>query len=151
MSNISFTACSELPCTCTPSIGNEVSSERTTSIPPHSDHDDTASNSVDMEEWCGFRLVGDNIDKTVGPRDMRVNHQSQSLHYFHVYSVKDRVDVRHLSPSVTKHSPGDVDVNKFLPCAEVNEAACSISFQSINGKGYSKSCTRSRTLIAFDS
>ena len=33
--------------------------------------------------------------------------------------------MRYLSPSVTKHSPGDVDVNKFLPCAEDNEAVLS--------------------------
>eukprot|EP00731_Ephydatia_muelleri_P026207 Em0018g307a len=70
---------------------NEVSSEGTMSIPPPSDRDDTAP--TDLEEWCGFRLVGDNIDKTIGPRDMRLNNQSKSLHYFHVYAVKDRVDV----------------------------------------------------------
>ncbi|KAL5467435.1 hypothetical protein EMCRGX_G031658 [Ephydatia muelleri] len=98
---------------------NEVSSEGTMSIPPPSDRDDTAP--TDLEEWCGFRLVGDNIDKTIGPRDMRLNNQSKSLHYFHVYAVKDRVDVRHLSPSVTMLSPGDMDVTKFLPSDEDNE------------------------------
>ena len=89
------------------------------SIPPPSDRDDTAP--TDLEEWCGFRWVGDNIDKTIGPRDMRLNNQSKSLHYFHVYAVKDRVDVRHLSPSVTMLSPGDMDVTKFLPSDEDNE------------------------------
>ena len=92
-------------------LDNEVSSEGTVSIPPSSDRDDTAP--TDLEEWCGFCLVGDNIDKTIGPRDMRLNNQSKSLHYFHVYAVKDRVDVRHLSPSVTMLSPGDMDVETY--------------------------------------
>eukprot|EP00731_Ephydatia_muelleri_P005283 Em0002g1459a len=70
---------------------NEVSSEGTMSIPPPSDRDDIAP--TDLEEWCGFCLVGDNVDKTIGPRDMRLNNQSKSLHFFHVYAVKDRVDV----------------------------------------------------------
>ena len=40
----------------------------------------------------GFKLVGDNLDKTIKPRDMCVDHLPQSLHYFNVYAVSDRVD-----------------------------------------------------------
>ena len=49
------------------------------------------------EEWYGFRLVGDNVDKNVKPRDMRLNSQTTSLHYFHTYAVKDRICFSHLS------------------------------------------------------
>ena len=39
-----------------------------------------------------YKLVGDNIDKVVKPRHMRIDHQAKSLHYFHSYAVKDRID-----------------------------------------------------------
>ena len=44
-----------------------------------------------------YIIVGDNIDKNVTPRDMRVGNQVKSLHYFHSYAVKDRVDPGSLS------------------------------------------------------
>ena len=31
-----------------------------------------------LDEWSGFKLVGDNIDKTIKPRDMRLNNQATS-------------------------------------------------------------------------
>ena len=40
----------------------------------------------------GYVLVGDNIDKRVNPREMRVDCQVQSLHYFHTYAAKNRCD-----------------------------------------------------------
>ncbi|KAL5475266.1 hypothetical protein EMCRGX_G027343 [Ephydatia muelleri] len=63
---------------------------------------DVSSDATRVEEsgitkWSGFKLVGDNIDKTIKPRDMRLNKQATSLHYFNVYAVKDRIDFSHLS------------------------------------------------------
>lgn len=40
----------------------------------------------------GYKVVIDNIDKNVKPRDMRIDSQTKSLHYVQIYSVKDRVD-----------------------------------------------------------
>eukprot|EP00731_Ephydatia_muelleri_P003037 Em0001g3037a len=93
--------------------------------------------SIDTDEWCGFRLVGDNIDKTVGPRFMRHNHQSQSLHYFNVYAVKDRVDLHHLSPNISMIDLQDVDVNRFLP-SEDDYAALISNFQFLIAKVMAK-------------
>ena len=45
----------------------------------------------------GYKIVIDNIDKNVKPRNMRVDAQTQSLHYVHIYSVKDRIDFGKLS------------------------------------------------------
>lgn len=46
-----------------------------------------------------YKLCGDNIDKTVRQRYMRVDSQGTlSLHYFHFYGVLDRVNLDHLSP-----------------------------------------------------
>lgn len=57
-----------------------------------------------------YKLVGDNIDKTVHPREMRSDHQTRSLHYFHAYAVRDRVDVSRFSsdhkvPDLTSIKP----------------------------------------------
>ena len=45
----------------------------------------------------GFRLCGDNIDKSVCRRHLRSDRKNLSLHYFHTYAVANRVDVSHLS------------------------------------------------------
>ena len=72
----------------------------------------------DTSQWCGFRLVGDNIDKTIKPRDMRCDHQSTQLHYFHVYAVRDRIDFRHLETRARLINPEEFDFNLFTPSAE---------------------------------
>ena len=45
------------------------------------------------EKVCGVKIVGDNIDKTVHTRFMRVDKQGSSLHYFHAYAAQDRFDL----------------------------------------------------------
>ena len=59
----------------------------------------------------GFKLVGDNLDKTVKPRYMRSDRQTQSLHYFQSYAVKDRVNSSGLSdnlPVSSWHTPDEL-------------------------------------------
>lgn len=56
----------------------------------------------------GYRICGDNIDKTVRPRYMRSDKANKSLHYFHSYAVQNRVDVSHLADS-------PVDMSTFTP------------------------------------
>jgi L1 cell adhesion molecule like protein len=77
---------------------------------------------VTESEWHGFKLVGDNIDKTVKPRDMRFNHQVQSLHYFHVYAVKDRINFSGLSNNSTFIDPKSIDCNLFYPSTDDDAA-----------------------------
>ena len=41
----------------------------------------------------GYRLCGDNIDKTVRRRHLRSDRRNNiSMHYFHVYAVENRID-----------------------------------------------------------
>ena len=54
--------------------------------------EDTSSSPV--SSWNGFKLVGDNLDKTVKPHYIRMNRQNHSLNYFHAFAVKDRIDLR---------------------------------------------------------
>lgn len=55
--------------------------------------------------WCGFKIVGNNIDKNVRPSHQRIDHQTQSLHYFHSFAVRDRVDLSAYSDQPPKIPP----------------------------------------------
>ena len=65
-----------------------------------------------------YIIVGDNIDKTVKPRYMTVDHQRQSLHYFHAYAALDRVDFQHLSNSAPIAQVSSLPNSSFLPNLE---------------------------------
>ena len=57
-----------------------------------------------------FKLVGDNIDKNINPQDVRIDSQTVSLHYFHSYAVRDRIDL-----SNYEDDPCFVDSASVLP------------------------------------
>ena len=61
----------------------------------------------------GVKIVGDNIDKTVKTRYMRVDQQGRSLHYFHAYATRDRFDLS--MPEVAPSVPDNPDLDKLLP------------------------------------
>ena len=42
-------------------------------------------------------IVGDNLDKSVNPRHMTIEHQWKSLHYFDSYAVFNRIDFSDLA------------------------------------------------------
>jgi len=69
-----------------------------------------------LQQWHGFKIVGDNIDKSVKPRHETMDHHTQSLLYFHSYAVCDRIDFSHLS--CAEPDPLDVSlypVKRLLP------------------------------------
>ena len=49
--------------------------------------DTTNPNDEEESEWFGFKLVGNNIDKNVKPRDMRYSNQTTLLHYTFMYML----------------------------------------------------------------
>ena len=44
-------------------------------------------------DWKGFKLVGDNIDKSIHPSFQRYRNSTNSFHYFHYYALLDRLDL----------------------------------------------------------
>lgn len=50
-----------------------------------------------QKRHIGFRIVGDNIDKTIRRRYLRLDRKNQSLHFFHAFTVANRVDVSQLA------------------------------------------------------
>lgn len=70
----------------------------------------------EKSNWCGFKFVADNIDKNICPRFQRHESKGHSLHHFHGYAVRDRVDFSTLSDIVpTQQKP---DPSTFLPSKE---------------------------------
>lgn len=68
-----------------------------------------------MVPWCGFKCVGDNIDKNVKPRFMRTDKRTRSLHFFNAYAVQDRVDCSNLACSKVSSGGTSLDVSKIYP------------------------------------
>lgn len=87
----------------------------------------TSDSSIDIDMFLGpechhsppsletYRLVGDNIDKDIKPRNMTSEHQTQSLHYFHMYAVKDRVDLSGYSNEVPQPDSDHMNLETLLP------------------------------------
>ena len=92
------------------------------SPPPHSE-----ANTVT------YKLVGDNIDKNVKPREMRSNVQTRSLHYFHTYAVRDRVDMSQYSSNSGNVDFGNIHLQEVLPTCR-DEVALRDNFAILVGR-----------------
>ena len=78
--------------------------------------------SKETAEWNGFKLVGDNIDKNFKPRYMTSDRQTKSLHFFHSYAVKDRINLSGISDVQSRPQfDDDSDYAIVLPSAGFNK------------------------------
>ena len=75
-----------------------------------------------------FKLVGDNIDKEVRPREMRQDYQTRSLHFFHTYAVKDQIDLRDTSDEQKDPNMDEINLQNVLP-NEDNDKEIRANFQ----------------------
>ena len=60
-----------------------------------------------------YILTGDNIDKNIMPRDMRVDYQTTSLHYFHAYAALNLTGLSEETP--TSRLLRNLEISAFLP------------------------------------
>lgn len=94
---------------------NNISSSSTpvasavTTVQPITSHPEIPS------VWCGFTIVGDNIDKTVRQRHQLIDRTTQSLHYFNSYAVRDRVDFSSLDDRCPDVSVDNITAECLLP------------------------------------
>lgn len=65
-----------------------------------------------------YKIVGDNIDKNIKPRDMRSDHQTKSLHYFHLYAVRDRIDLSKYEDNPSLPDIASINTDQLLPSEE---------------------------------
>lgn len=54
--------------------------------------------------------------------DMRIERQTRSLHYFHTYAVRDRIDVTHVEDCPSLPSLESIDVSTILPTKQDQKA-----------------------------
>lgn len=62
-----------------------------------------------------FKIVGDNVDKTIKPREETSEHHNTSLHYFHSYCVRDRVDTSALHDNAHLPDTDGLNTLDILP------------------------------------
>ena len=68
-----------------------------------------------------YKLVMDNIDKTLKPNDMRMDHQTKSLHYVHKYAVLDRLDLSTFDDKPCHPEIDNVHLESMLPTKKDGE------------------------------
>ena len=87
--------------------------------------DVSVSTSHAQSSILSYKLVGDNLDKSVKARYMRIGgSRNQSLHYFHSFAVLDRVDFSGLPdihPQLCLNSPNKRALSMF-PSTEDDNA-----------------------------
>ncbi len=71
-----------------------------------------------------YKIVLDNIDKTVKPNDMRIDNQTKSLHYVHKYAVLDRVDMSCFDDKPCRPDIGNIQehLGSMLPTKQDSES-----------------------------
>ena len=86
------------------------------------DNDDTLSQQQQLV-LLSYKLVGDNVDKEVRPREMRSDYQTQSLHYYmyQTYAVRDRVDLSNVSDQAPLLDISSIHLTDLLPTEVDNE------------------------------
>lgn len=109
------------------SSSESTEDSNTVSSPAMSDFTESSSSSFDPDDFLDhddvtlepalktYKLVGDNVDKHVHPRDMRLDHQSRSFHYFQTYAVRDRVDLTDISDVKVIPDTKDIKLDLILP------------------------------------
>ena len=57
------------------------------------------------------------LPENIKPRDMLINYQTKSLHHFHAYTAKDRIDFSHISYNAELVCPDDTHVGYGVFCS----------------------------------
>lgn len=109
------------PSVSTSSTGTASSTDDTTSCSDLSLSDifgPNVSHAPTPSSLLSSKLVGDNIDKNIKPQDMRIDNQTKSLHYFHVYNVRDRIDLNEHDDEEPTPDISSISIDSILPSAE---------------------------------
>ena len=82
------------PISDTETSGEECQMAETSTLEPSAEMELSLQDAtLTAPAYLSYKLVGDNIDKNVRPRFMRIKqHRSQSLHFFHSFAVLDRIN-----------------------------------------------------------
>ena len=76
----------------------------------------TCVDDVSPPKGSRYIITGDNLDKSIKPRYMTIEHQTQSLHYFHAYAALNRLSFGGLTEDVpTSRLLRSLNPGDFLP------------------------------------
>lgn len=106
----------EMEETANDDASNEDSDEEEESGPLRNIEDQSITTEHPLP-WFGFKITGDNVDKNIRPLFQRSDHGTISLHHFHSFAARDRLDLSNLSGKDPDLSTaiGDINAEKFLP------------------------------------
>lgn len=76
-------------------------------------------------KFPAFKIVGDNIDKYVKPREMRLDAQAKSLNFFNYYAVKCRIDASNLDDKPSLPDFSSFQMDKLLPTKDDDDVLAS--------------------------
>lgn len=76
--------------------------------------DATCSEICRIQTGLGFKICGDNIDKMLNSRYMRLDRQNRSLHYFHSFAVQNRVNFSGLEDVCSSSIPHAEEIAKSI-------------------------------------
>lgn len=71
---------------------------------------------LSQKPWNGFKIVGDNIDKNIHRSFQRLQNETISLHHFHSYAVRDRINLS--GTSEESLCPSSIDPSALLVIKE---------------------------------
>ena len=73
------------------------------------------------------------ICSCIRPRHMRLDNQNQSIHYFHAYGVRDRIDLSNFSDETRVPQLASIDLSNLLPSPS-DERALQTNFAVFMGR-----------------
>ena len=93
-------------------VVEHMDEEDNTLSPPYQQESEEPAATDVAEDWMGYVIVGDNIDKNIRPSFRQMDHTNISLHHFTDFASKDRINT-----TECHHLPGNsfLDVTSLLP------------------------------------
>ena len=79
---------------------------------------DDETQAFNMPMWNGFKIVGDNLNKTIRPCHQTLVKRTQQLDYFQSYAVKDSIDLKAFSDVRPHVDWGTFCFENLLPSSE---------------------------------
>lgn len=74
----------------------------------------TVQTASEHDEWVGYKLVCDNVDRNIRPRHQTSTRQTKSVHMVQVMAVLGRINLSHLS-DIAPQRPRFLSMNDFIP------------------------------------
>ena len=115
------------------SIPGSVMEYRTNNIEYEANDCDISAEIIDVQdvsqEWYGFKLVGDNIDKNIHPSLQQRNSQTNSLHYFYSFAILTcKAYITPTNPNInySKLLPSAADITQYKNYAEILMASSGV-------------------------